>query len=785
MHAAVALSHQGNSRHDLCLAVLACLALYGSASVAVAQPATVVAFQGQQSYALEAAPLEQSLKAIADKSGRKIAFDRRLVDGLRASAVKGQLTALEAVTMALSSTGLVVSESADGAMQIGGQIPERIVVTARRDRAETSFKADRSETATRNGESLLDVPASVSLVTSKVLETQQATSVDDALRNVSGVVLRKNGQGLSDFQIRGFTQTSTLVNGTTSPFAAQFDVFGVERVEVLKGPQAILSGGDSLGGAVNIVSKKPQVESAAELVLQYGSFGDKTIAGDVGGTLGQDNRLSYRVIGSLAKATRSDAGFDGREHHALMPQLRWKDSDTDFILGASFDKQHTPPNRYTFALDGIQPEPPMLMGNKRDGFDVETKRLFYSLEHKLTPWAKLVSRAQRSLDTIDQRVYGVQFPTSNTSFGMVPTNDVTDFNTLSGDHYLRLTFDTGPLSHSLSAGLNHTKQTFGRKSYFGDLEFVDAYAGVQHDFPPLTHDQLTGTNEASSRQRGLFVQDLIAFGDFNLLLSARNTKYVDGGGTTTFISNRTTTTTTAGKDLSKTTPGVGVVYKLRPDVSLYASYSEGFLPQFNTSKNCDGGSFDPMQTQNKEFGAKFDLLDSRLAVTAGVFELLQSNRLEFIAAGRCLRQRDAARVRGVEFDVQGELAKGWNLILQYTYNQQRDVEKPTAVEAAQPKNAISMWTTYEFQQAMLKGWGAGLGLSARSKTLSDYNASAVSIPGSAVVDASAFYRVGRWSATLGIKNLFDREVHDYTTSPLYVPIQAGRTAMFTLRTSFN
>jgi len=506
---------------------------------------------------------------------------------------------------------------------------------------------------------------------------------------------------------------------------------------------------------------------------------------DLGGALDDGRHLSYRVIGSWTQARRNDAGFDGREHRGLMPQLRWKDADTDLIVGAAVDRRRLAPDRYTFALNGIQPPPRMRLGNADDGMDLQSRRWFYGAEHAFGPHVTLVSRLQLAQDRVSLHLYGPQFPTSTTSFGMVPSNDVTDTNTLSGDHYLRLAFDTGVLSHRLSTGLNHTRQRFDRESFQGDLQMVDAYADAQYAFPPLTHDVLIGTNAATSRQHGLFVQDLIGLGDVNLLLGARRTRYENGAGTTTFIGNMTTTRTTPARHMGKTTPSIGMVYRLQPEISLYASYAEGFLPQFSTSRNCAGGEgFDPMETRNKELGAKFDLLGQRLAVNASVFSLAQSNRLEFVAASQCLRQRKAIQLRGLELDVQGEIAKGWRLLFNYTQSRQKDAERPDAAFAAQPRHAASLWTTYDFQQS-LQGWGVGLGVTARSRTLSDYDAAAVPVPGSALVDASLFYRLGRWAATLGLKNVFDRQTLGYATTPLYVPLEAGGTVRLTLRTQFD
>ncbi|KAF7600519.1 MAG: hypothetical protein CGU28_02680 [Candidatus Dactylopiibacterium carminicum] len=277
------------------------------------------------SYSLESGPLAQTLLAIGRLSGRSVAFDPALANGRTATAVKGNFSAEDAVRKALEGSGLVLAVNAEGVLSVvapasaqtaaaGGETQLKAIrVVAERDQAETSYKVDRSSTSTRSDLDLMDVPAAVSVVTAKVLEDQQATSVEDAIKAVAGVVYTKSPQGTPSYSIRGFGQTSTLSNGLSNSGAPSTNIAGVERIEVLKGPQAILAGAGSsggasnpgaLGGAINIVSKKPQAETLREVTLQYGSYGDKFVSADLSDALTDDKRLTYRLVSSVEAQTQ-------------------------------------------------------------------------------------------------------------------------------------------------------------------------------------------------------------------------------------------------------------------------------------------------------------------------------------------------------------------------------------------------------------------------------------------------------------------------------------------------
>jgi iron complex outermembrane receptor protein len=745
-------------------------------------------------YDLKPGPLVQTLEQIEKISGRNIDYDRADLAKGRAKAVTGNFSAGAAISQALAGTRYVLNEDNVGTLVVTPGATVEVV--ARRDQAETEFKADRSDTATRSGTSLHLVPGSVTLITNKVLESQQATDLTEALRNVSGMHFNKSPQSNTTFGVRGFS-ASTDSNGITDNSATSRSVFAVERVEVLKGPQAILSGGDSLGGAVNVVVKKPQAETIRDLTLQYGSFGDKTVALDLSDTVGADKRFTYRTVATVQDASHDAAGFDGKKSRSIMQALRWKDKSTDFIASAEYSKDRSPVGLYTFARrDGvIVPVPDRLLGNPADGVDIKVRRFGYQLEHKFSDDVVLISHMQDTHQDFDLHISspsgllyakGAAPDAPRPDMQFYASRMMIPEDTFSGDHYLRLNFPTGEVRHKLSVGFNHTNHDEVQTQYSGDMVTVPVYPPTSYVFQDLRDRATTPSSgfTAGQRQRGIYAQDLMSYEKWNLLLNLRRTRYTQPEGTTVFYSSpENFYFHDPATKTYHTSPGVGLVYQLNDETSLYASYAEGFQP--STALKCGGGFVPPTQTRNREIGAKFDLFDSKFTLTTSAFSLQQSNRLQYDRINDCYNVRQAQRTQGAEIDAQGRLLPGLEAIFNYTYTQVKDVGDPTVLFAGEPRHKANLWAVYKFQSADLKGLGFGVGMSATGKSLGMERPPVFTVPGGAQVDASLYYTTGPWNATLGVKNVFDRLLYGTTRGDSYIPVMPGRVYALTVKRSFQ
>ncbi|GAP36343.1 TonB-dependent receptor [Piscinibacter sakaiensis] len=783
-------------RTQVWLAVLAGVALHATPAAAASPAEGGTSIQASR-YDLPAAPLVVTLDAIARQSGRSISFDRARLADQPAPAVRGNYTPRQAVEAALQGAPLRLGDGDGGVLNVYVVGDLGVVsVFARRDQAEKGFKADRSETATRSGTDLMDLAGGMTIITGKVMETQQATNLRETLRNVSGIGFTDSPQGLPVFSVRGFNRPSTTTNGLSDQNASQTNVYAVERLEVLKGPQAILSGARSLGGGVNVVLKRPSAEPVRDLTIQYGSDSDRTVAGDLSNAFTDDKRLTYRLVASSTRAGTTDAGVDGRKDDAFIPQIRWKDASTDLIAGLSYHEAHVPVPRYTFARrDGvIMPTPGIALSNPADGFDTRERRVFYQFEHKLSPDITLVSRLQHADDVLRLHAYssnaGLEYAsgaadsqpngTVRVRAGLMRTLQ----RQTAGDHYVRMNFGTGDIDHKFVVGVNHESSRLQQTQWTGAPQTaltlypqpVPLALPASDDANPL----LSNIASNAQRQQAVYLQDQLSWNDWTVQLNWRRTLVTQES----FLDYRefnvvsATPPVTVGKNI----PGAGVVYRLNPSTSLYGALSNGFDAQTNVS--CGGGLVPPIGSKNKELGAKFSLLGNRLSVTAAAFQIDQSGTLVYDRARACYNVRDAQRTRGMEFDLQGQLAPGWQAIVNYTYSTSKDVGNPATLFPGKPRHKASLWTTYSLPQ--VQGLGVGLGISGHSAMLGSFDTRyPFTIPKQYQIDASAFYDIPNWSFTFGIKNLTDRQLYGGTTASAFVPVLPGRKFLLTARRSFN
>ncbi|AVS62113.1 TonB-dependent siderophore receptor [Paracidovorax avenae] len=740
------------------------------------------------SISIPAGPLSATLREIARVGGKRVQFEETDVQGLRAPAISAR--AVEgAVQAAVAGSGLTMATNPDGSIRVFVQQLAAVAVTAQRDEAETGFRANSSSTATRGDADLRDVPQSVTVLTAKVFETQQAATVEDALRNVAGVVVRPGAQGASSFNIRGFgTTNSTLSNGLSDPNSVKTNIAGVERVEVLKGPQALLAGTNGLGGTLNIVTKKPTTERIRDVTVSYGSHAERTGTVDLAGAINDSKELSYRVIASATRASGSAAGYDGRTQNYGLGEIRWKNADTDFIFGASVDKSHVAPDRYTMALRGfIEPPPPTLPGNRSDGIDSDTRSVFYTLQHSFSDALQFNSRMQRTNNDLGVSLWTALFPVSVPDLLMNYGGTVNRMNqtTTSGDHYLSYKFKTGPLEQRLVAGVNHSNYSFDYTQYSSPQVINRFDAPEQYPFPAL---QFTDGNRAygnaqSQNQRGLYLQDTVKWDKWTLVAGLRHSSVdISPGKLIVYPAPPTpgSVSFSNGRSVSKNTVNAGLIYNLDWNTSLYGSYAEGFAPLYSDLTICgtNSASVPPTQSKSKELGIKSSVEDT-FSWSAAVFQIDQLNLLQRNRPRNCNDLIDGQRSRGVELEASGKPMRGLNLIFNYTYAKLESLSDPTLRPGGQPRTQVSMWSTYDFQSERLRNLSLAFGISGWSNSILGVRDTDPRSPGGARIDAGIAYTQPEWSLRFGVKNLANRTLYGYSTYSGYVPVYDKRTFMLT------
>jgi iron complex outermembrane receptor protein len=751
-------------------------------------------------YYLPAMPMAQAIETIArdfkvslDITGVKLA-------GLRSLPVVGLHTADSAAAAALADSGLVVTSSADGSFKVQAKAAADLVVTivgAKPDQAENGFKVDYSSTTARNGVSLQETPAGVTIIGSKVIETQQATSVLDVLTDVSSVVVQSGGS----LSIRGFGDSAILSNGIASTADARSsvstlpNVATVERIEVLKGPQSILAGAGILGGAVNIVMKKPQEDPLHTVALQREERDGMTLTSDLtGSVLSDDKRLTYRLIASNKTETTSALGFDGDKTSLVTPSLRWKDSKTDVTVSLTYQREHQATPTYTSSLNGvILPEPVSRPGNLSDGIEYATNKVTIDLEQKLPLNLTLISRLEQQTTRNQIHFYLplVTIDATSQTMGFMGQNTDDHYASFSGDHYLRTKIDTGPIEQKIAVGFSHVTSSRHATAYVAEGFLPVTLTDPSATFTTFTPEVDT-RDHSSNTQRGLYAQDVLRWNRTSLMIGVRASKYQQGnsyiepaGGLQTFI---------PAIRYNANNSTVGLVHSITDTVSIYGVVAKGFQPQFNqnwcgtTEGSANETALRPMETTNKEVGAKFDLLNGKLALTTGYFNLRQSGKPVYVPNLACYDMQDGQRTKGLDVDIQGELVRGLNVIGSFTKTDIKDLVNPTQKFDGEPKQQGSIWMTYLLPWARVQGLSVGLGVSEHGKSTAGaaYSPLPTVVPAWTKTDASLFYARGAWTATLGVKNLSGKKIYSYSATPAYIPVlYDGRSVRFTLGYRFD
>ncbi|MEH2180970.1 TonB-dependent siderophore receptor [Nostoc sp.] len=650
-----------------------------------------------------------------------------------------------------------------------GDEPIELVVTGEQD----NYRATDGSTATRTDTPLRDIPQSIQVIPQQVLRDQQATTIQDALRNVSGAnITQIPGFQSNNFVLRGFAG-SYLRDGLFDANSSQSaDLANIERVEVLKGPASVLFGLGSPGATINLITKKPLQDPFYQVDATVGNYSTYRGAIDLSGPLNDSKTVLYR-LNAFYQYGGSFVDFQNSKSYSIAPVVSLMiGKRTKLTLDAEY--RHSRVDGFNLGLPAQGTVLPNQNGkipiNRSTGepnyyYQYNTSSLGYNLEHQFSDnWSLRNAFRFSYVRGNSFRYVGSEILDDNRSLDRLIIAEVFDNYSYNLTTNVIGKFLTGPVQHRLLFGVDLSRGGYPLyTSEFGEAAAFDIFNPV-HGLPPripVPNDDPNnrGSSTSLTDQLGVYIQDQVNI--------AENLKLLLGGRFDLFRQRNADilaqTSDTQGGDAFS--PRVGIVYQPIPAISLYGSYSRSFAP--NGGRAFDNSLFDPQQGRQYEVGVKADLSTS-LSATLAFYDIVLNNVLtEDPNHADYSIQTGQQRSRGIELNLTGEILPGWNIYAGYGYTDARITKDNTYRVGnrlySTPENAVNLWTTYEFQRGGLKGFGVGLGLFYVGEREGDL-LNSFRLPDYFRTDAALFYKHGQFGAQLNFRNLFNIDYFETAAS---------------------
>lgn len=669
-----------------------------------------------------------------------------------------------------------------------------------------------SSAGLKTGTPLLDTPQTVSAITREQLDDQALQDIGDILRYTPGTSIGQGEGNRDQITIRGQNTTADFfVDGIRDDVQYFRPLYNLERVEIHKGPNAMIFGRGGGGGIINRVTKSPiSGETFGSTTASIDSFGAFYLSGDVNAAIA-DN-AAFRINGLYEEFNNHRDFFDGRRF-AINPTIAAELSDQSRIL---LSYEYVDDDR---SVDRGNPAELRAVGDEcsfdnpcgplrgfRDtlfGFDGTNKTTLQAhilklrVEHDFSDTLSFnATTLYGDYDKLYRNVYPVDailgVPAGGPlvdSITLDGYNDTTDRENFITQGNLLWTGDTGPIGHTLLLGyeIGQQKSANARQDiFFADtmddqitIPLTDPIAQPAFSFPASTRNR-----QSDLKFFSLYIQDQISIGDhFEIVGGVRFDSFdID-------VNDIQNAVRLSRKD-EKFSPRVGLIYKPKENISLYASYSKSFLPragdQFLTLTPTVGttlGTVDlePESFENYEIGLKWDLTEG-LSLTTALFRLDRDNQA-ILLNNQGDTTLSGSRTEGFEIQLVGRVTDKLQVNAGYSYldGQQRNQATVNGQDLRLfqvPENMASLWTKYDFTNQ----FSAGLGVTHQSSQFAR-NDNSVRVPAFTRVDAALYYTVNeQFRIQLNVENLFDEtyfpSVHNNDNITTGEPINGRLTATF-------
>ncbi|KLD98095.1 TonB-dependent siderophore receptor [Aliarcobacter butzleri] len=601
-----------------------------------------------------------------------------------------------------------------------------------------------------------DTAKSIQTFNKTFIEDAQLQSIEDIIEMSSNTVYTGDNHGrTNDISMRGFSGVPILLDGIRiTNKLAHPEVYNIESVEILKGPDSLQYGQSSPGGLVNLVTKKPTKESLAKIELEVSDNPSYSPKIDLGGAINEDKSLYFR----LTSVFKYDEGWTNSNTDTnkvfIAPSLAYDINDNNVITFVTeYTNEKTPSSFGTYVNSkgelvasiknmSSHPDEEFEKTQKIAGFDIDSiydtwnsnfkyRYIDYEGENENVAFPFMYQEATGNL----LRFFAIQ-------------------NQKNQEHALQYTLnketDIFGLNNKFSLGADYNK-AYSETIMFADMTTFYPIYLANPNYESLTslkdHPNATdmSTPKTSVESYGIFLQDHINLTD-KLIFSA-GIRYDE----------------VKPKDSQKsdaTTPQFGLVYHLTPETILFTNYSQSFTPTSRQDKA--GNILDPEKGKGYEVGIKQKLFDDKFDLTTALFKIEKENVATLdINGGNTFFYKASGKQesQGFEVDLSGDITSNLSLIASYGYTETKDKEINNNDLVNIPNHTANIFATYKLAALNLPDYYIGGG--ARyigSKYANDTNT--IELDSALIYHATVGYKKGNWRANLSVQNLTDEEYVD-------------------------
>lgn len=638
---------------------------------------------------------------------------------------------------------------------------DAIVVTGQRP----EYGARATRTGTRTDTDLRDVPQAITVISESQIEDQQLRSIAELLTYVPGAV-PGTGEGNRDqITLRGNNSTADFfIDGIRDDTQYFRDLYNAERIEVLRGPNAMIFGRGGGGGVVNRVTKRASGRAYRDFALSADSEGGYRLTGDIDTPIGGGAGLRVNAVYENGESFRRDFEL---ERYGIAPTLGATFGATRIDLSYEYfrDRRTTDRGVPAFGDRPLEGADELFFGDPADSFArVDVHQAGFAVEHDLGGGLTIRNRSHfADYDKIYQNIYPSDLNETTGMVSLAAYNDTTVRQNLFSQTDLVWRGRLGGIEQTLLVGFELGRQETENRRRNGFFQPADSASLLVPASSPTVDATVifrpVNTNAARSPASwaateatvaAVYLQDQIRLSDaIELVAGVRLDRF-----------ELDATNRNSGARFERTdnlvSPRLGLILHPLEDLSLYASYGRSYLPsagdQF-ASLDLTAEALRPERFDNYEIGAKWEL-GSGLLATIALYQLDRTDTRAPGATPGTVVLTGAQRSRGLEIGLERQMTNRWQISAGYAL-QEAEIRRTTSAAPAGrevpfvPRHQLSLWNRYDVTGRL----GLGFGLIARSRMHASLS-NAVTLPGYARADAAIFYELAPGiEAQLNVENL--------------------------------